>query len=212
MFELAGQELTHLLAAYGYWAVFLCIAAESAGLPLPGETMLLAAAVYAGTTHQLHVALVVMAATAGAIVGDNLGFLAGRHGGYQLVQRYGRYLRLDERKLALGRYLFLRHGGTVVFYGRFVAILRMWAALLAGTNGMAWRRFLLYNMAGGLTWASLYGLGGYMLGSSAQRLGGCAGTVTLGLGALVTVAVTLVLHRHQKRLSAEAQRAFPAPP
>lgn len=211
MFELAGHELTHLLATYGYWVVLFCICVESAGIPVPGETALLAAAIYAGTTHQLNIGLIVVAAVTGAIVGDNLGFLAGRQGGYRLLQRYGHHVGLDARKLKLGRYLFLRHGGKVVFFGRSVAVLRTWAAFLAGANRMPWRRFLLYNAGGGIVWATLYGVAGYLLGSAVLRFGGAAGAVTLALGTLATVLVTVSLRRNQRRLSEEAERALPGP-
>jgi membrane protein DedA with SNARE-associated domain len=159
MFHIATSDLMHLLSTYGYWAVLVFVAIESTGIPFPGETMLLVAAIYAGTTHQLSLPLVIAAAATGAILGDNLGFWVGREGGYRLLRRYGRFLRLDERKLKLGLYLFMRHGGKVVFFGRFVALLRMWAALLAGTNRMGWKRFLLFNAASGMVWATLYGAG-----------------------------------------------------
>src|SRR3984893_7379524 len=111
MFHFATPELTHFLMTYGYWAVLLFVAIESTGIPFPGETMLLVAAVFAGTTHQLSIALVIVAAASGAILGDNLGFWVGREGGYRLLRRYGRYIRLEERRLKLGQYLFMRHGG-----------------------------------------------------------------------------------------------------
>jgi len=145
MFSSTVPGLTSLLTTYGDFAVFACIAIESTGIPFPGETMLLVAAIYAGTTHQLSLPLVIAAAATGAILGDNLGFWAGREGGYRLLRRNARFLRLDERKLKLGLYLFMRHGGKVVFFGRFVAVLRMWAASLSGTNRMGWKRFLLFN-------------------------------------------------------------------
>ena len=110
--------------------------------------MLLVAAIYAGMTHRLSLPPVIMAAATGAIVGDNLGYRAGREGGYRLLRRYGHYLRLDERKLKLGQYLFRKHGGKVVFSGRFIAVLRAWAAFLAGTNRMPCAPFLLYNALG----------------------------------------------------------------
>lgn len=159
MFHLGTSTLMHLLATYGYLAVLLFVAIESTGIPFPGETMLLVAAIAAGTTHQLSIAWVIVAAAGGAILGDNLGFWVGREGGYRLLRRYGRYIRLEEHRLKQGQYLFLKHGGKVVFFGRFVAVLRAWAAFLAGTNRMRWPRFLLFNAAGGIVWATLYGLG-----------------------------------------------------
>jgi len=149
MFHLATSELMHFLTAYGYWAVLFFVAIESTGIPFPGETMLLVAAIYAGRTQRMSLLLVIVAAAAGAILGDNVGFWVGREGGYRLLRRYGRFIRLDERKLKLGQYLFSKHGGKVVFFGRFIAVLRAWAAFLAGTNRMRWDRFLLFNALGG---------------------------------------------------------------
>src|SRR6266498_2085421 len=154
----------HFLATYGYWAVLVFIAIESTGIPFPGESMLILAAIYAGTTHNLSIPWVITAAATGAILGDNLGFWVGREGGYRLLRRYGHYIRLDERKLKLGQYLFMKHGGKVVFFGRFVAVLRAWAAFLAGTNRMRWPAFLVFNALGGILWAFIYGSGAYFLG------------------------------------------------
>jgi membrane protein DedA with SNARE-associated domain len=119
------SNLTHLLTTYGYAAVVVFVAIESTGIPFPGETMLLVAAIYAGTTHRLSIVLVIVAAACGAIVGDNLGYWIGREGGYRLLRRFGRYIHLDERKIKLGQYLFMKHGGKVVFFGRF------WQELIA---------------------------------------------------------------------------------
>ena len=181
-------DLHQLLGTYGYWAVFVFIAIESTGIPFPGETMLLVAAIYAGTTHHLSIFLVIVAAASGAILGDNLGFLIGREGGYRLLRRYGPYIRLDERKLKLGQYLFMKHGGKVVFFGRFVAVLRAWAAFLAGTNRMRWPGFLLFNALGGIAWATIFGLGGYFLGNNIHRLTGPVGIISIVLATLLIIA------------------------
>ena len=156
--------IDHLLQNYGYLAVFLAIAAESFGIPLPGETVLITAALYAGHTHRLGIVWVVVVASAAAIIGDNLGYLIGRVGGYRLLRRYGKYVRMDEAKIKIGRYLFHRHGGKVVLFGRFVSVLRTYAAFLAGTNRMQWQRFLVYNALGGIMWATLFGVGAYAVG------------------------------------------------
>src|ERR671930_477574 len=112
--------LNNLLTNFGYLAVFALVGMESLGIPLPGETMLITAAIYAGATHNLSIAGVIGAAIAGAIIGDNIGYAAGYKGGLPLLRRYGKYIRLDERRLKLGRYLFTKYGGKVVFFGRFV--------------------------------------------------------------------------------------------
>lgn len=211
MFHLTTTSLTHFLTTYGYWAVIIFVAIESTGIPFPGETMLLLAAIYAGTTHHLSIVFVIISAACGAIVGDNFGFWVGRAGGYRLLRRYGRYIRLDERKLKLGQYLFQKHGGKVVFFGRFVAVLRAWAAFLAGTNRMHWIRFLLFNAIGGITWATLYGFGGYFLGNNVQRLTGPIGIIAVVLAALIILAGIIFLRRNERRLEDEAERVFPGP-
>jgi membrane protein DedA with SNARE-associated domain len=209
MFSVLATHLTYLLTTYGYWAVLAFVCIESTGIPFPGETMLLFAAIYTGTTHQLSLVLVIIAAASGAIMGDNFGFWIGRKGGYQLLHRYGPALHLNERKLKLGQYLFMKHGGKVVFFGRFVAVLRVWTAFLAGTNRMRWTAFLLFNALGGIVWATLYGLGGYLLGDNIHRLTGPVAFITIVLATLAFIVVLLYVHRHEQQLEAEAERALP---
>ncbi|HEY8323766.1 MAG TPA: DedA family protein [Ktedonobacterales bacterium] len=206
-----ADSLSHLLGIYGYWVVLVFVAIESTGIPFPGETMLLAASIYAGTTHHLQIIFVIIAAAAGAILGDNLGYLVGREGGFRLLRRYGRFIHLDERKLKLGVYLFRRHGGKVVFFGRFVAVLRAWAAFLAGVNRMQWRRFLAFNAAGGIVWATVYGIAGYLLGANVQRFASVVGKATLAIVALVVVIGAIWLWRNERRLADKAERALPGP-
>ena len=140
--------MAHLISAYGYWGVAAIVTLESMGVPLPGETIVIGAAVYAAKTHQLHIGLIIVAAAAGAILGDNLGYAIGRGIGYRLLLRYGRFVGLTEPRIKLGQYLFLRYGGRIVFFGRFVSEIRAFAALLAGINRMQWDRFLAANAAG----------------------------------------------------------------
>src|SRR5215471_15397918 len=193
MIHLATSDLLHFLASYGYFAVLLFVA------------------IAAGTTHQLSISLVIVAAACGAILGDNLGFWVGREGWFRLLRRYGRYIRLDERKLKLGLYLFRRHGRKVVFFGRFIAVLRAWAAFLAGTNRMRWPAFLLFNALGGIVWATVYGLGSYFLGNNIHRLAGSVGTITLVLGVLITLAALVFTWRNERQLEERAEKALPGP-
>jgi len=211
MFHAATTDLQHFLMTYGYLAVFVFVAIESIGIPFPGETMLLVAAIDAGTTHQLSIVLVIIAATCGAILGDNLGFWIGREGGYRLVRRYGRYIGFNERRVKLGLYLFRTQGGKIVFFGRFVAVLRAWAAFLAGVNRMQWSRFLVFNALGGVSWATLYGLGGYFLGEEIHRLTGPVGIVTIVLAVLIIIASLIFVRRQEKQLEEKAEKAFPGP-
>ena len=178
----------HLLGQYGYWVVLLAVAIESLGIPLPGETTLIAAALYAGSTHRLNVVAVVGVAAAAAVVGDNVGYLLGRVGGYRLLRRYGRYVGLDDAKIKVGRYLFDRHGAKVVFFGRFVSILRAYAAFLAGINKMDWRRFLLYNTLGGILWAALIGGTAYALGAAVHQVNSVVSIMGAIIAGLLVVA------------------------
>ncbi len=187
---LSSGTLQHLISTYGYWGVGGIVALESMGLPLPGEAMLIAAALYAGATHRLDIELVIAAAAAGAIVGDNAGYWIGREIGYRLLLRYGRYLYLTEARIKLGQYLFAEHGGKIVFFGRFVAVPRALAAILAGANHMSWPRFLLFNAVGGIVWATLYGGGAYYLG---DELGHVTKPVALGLSVVAVIAIAALL-------------------
>jgi membrane protein DedA with SNARE-associated domain len=207
----ATDHLPQLISAYGYWAVGGIVALESMGLPLPGEASLIGAAVYAGTTQRLDIGLVIAAAAAGAILGDNIGYWIGREIGYPLLLRYGRYVRLTEARIKLGQYLFREHGGKIVFFGRFIALLRALAAVLAGANHMDWPRFLICNAAGGIAWAALFGGGAYYFGQALEEL---AKPVAFGLAAVAVIAVGIMLtvvRRREAELEQVAERALPGP-
>jgi membrane protein DedA with SNARE-associated domain len=197
--------INHLLQSYGYYAVFAFIALESLGIPLPGESTLIAAAIYAGSTHHLNIGVVFLVAAAASILGDNGGYWLGRVGGPRLVERYGRYVRLDAVKLKVGRYLFGRHGGKVVFYGRFITVLRTYAAFFAGLNQMRWRRFLAFNAGGGLAWSAVYAFGAFGLGAAATSVGHTVTYVGLGLTVLLTAAMIMLGRRWMRRLEQRAE-------
>ncbi len=207
--QFAQTTLLDLLATYGYVAVFFFIAIESTGIPFPGETMLITAAIYAGHTHRLNIILVISFAAAGSIIGDNLGYAVGHWGGYRLLRRYGRFIRLHEKRLKLGQYLFLQHGGKVVFFGRFISILRTYAAFLAGTNRMPWWRFFVFNAAGGIVWATVFGTSAYVLGTQIHNLSQTASIVGGILAAIAIVVFFVFLRRNEERLMAEADAALP---
>ena len=206
---LSRGDVPHLLHSYGYWAVAAIIAVESMGIPLPGEATLIAAAIIAGTSHELDIAFVVIAAAMGAILGDNIGFWLGRELGYRLVLRYGRYIGLDLSRIKLGQYLFLRHGGAIVFFGRFVSLLRALAAFIAGANRMPWLRFLAFNAAGAVLWSVLYGAGAYYLGKEARHMAGPIGSIIGGIAAVSVLAGIFYLRRHAGELEAAAEKALP---
>jgi membrane protein DedA with SNARE-associated domain len=204
-------NISHLVDTYGYWAVFVLVGAESLGIPLPGETALIVAGTYAGHTHRLSPWLIFAVAAAAAIIGDNIGYWIGDKGGYRLARRYGSKVRLDERKLKIARYLFDRHGAKVVFFGRFVSVLRTYAAFLAGTSRMRWRRFLPANAAGGIVWAAIYSTAAYLAGNALQRASGTITWVLAGAAVAAIVAVLLLLRHQTDRLAARAEAAYPGP-
>lgn len=188
LFNFSTHTLIDLLNRFGYPLVALFVGIESSGIPFPGETMLVAAAVYAGTGGHISIVWVIVAAAAGAIIGDNLGYTAGRYGGRPLVERYGRYVRLRREHLDYAERFFQRHGNKTVFLGRFVAVLRAWAAFLAGTNRMPWPEFLIYNAAGGIIWAAIYGMLGYTLGHNLALLHRILSVLGIG-GVVIAVLV-----------------------
>jgi membrane protein DedA with SNARE-associated domain len=192
---------------YGYWVVFLAVAIESMGIPFPGETALVAASVYASTNHTLNIVLVIAAGAAGAIIGDNAGYTIGKYGGFPLLQRLVRILHLGEDKLVYTQRYFDQHGDKTVFFGRFLAVLRAWAAFLAGANHMRRRTFFIWNAAGGILWATIYGTLGYILGNNIPLLEhilrdlGIFGFVALGAVIVAIIVVWYVRRRrHQEAL------------
>jgi membrane protein DedA with SNARE-associated domain len=211
MTPVIASALDDLLSNFGYLAVFATIAIESLGIPAPGETMLVTAGIYAGATHNLSIVGVIAAAATGAIIGDNIGYAIGRKGGYRLLLKYGHKLRIRESHIKVARYMFDTHGSKVVFFGRFVAILRTYAAFLAGVGQMEWRRFLLANAAGGIVWALIFGLASFYGGKAFERLSTPI-NISLGIaGAVMIVLVTLFIRRRTERLAEVAEHAYPGP-
>jgi membrane protein DedA with SNARE-associated domain len=205
-FFLSTHTIDGWLESYGYLVVFLLVMLESIGLPVPGETALIGAALYAGSTGKLEIWGVIAVAIAGAIIGDNIGFSIGRYGGAKLLLRHGHKIGLHEGRLKIGIWLFRRHGGKVVFWGRFVSILRTYAAFLAGTNQMAWGRFLVFNAAGAVVWATAFGVAYYVFGSVLEKLSTTI-DVTLGVaGILVLVAFVVWSKRKEDELLERAER------
>jgi membrane protein DedA with SNARE-associated domain len=204
-FFLSTHTIDGWLSSYGYLVVFLLVMVESIGVPVPGETALIGAALYAGSTHKLEIWWVIAVAIAGAVLGDNVGFSIGRYGGAKLLLRYGHKIRLHEGRLKIGIWLFRRHGGKVVFWGRFVSILRTWAAFLAGANHMAWGRFLAFNAAGGVVWATLYGVAYYEFGGSLRKLSTTIDVVLGVAGSVILVAFVVWTRRKEAELQQRAE-------
>jgi len=182
--------LVDLFARYGYTVVFLGVFLENTGLPVPGETALLAGAALA-KFGRLSLVWVIVIAICGAILGDNLGFLIGRRGGRRLAVRHGPKIGLTAKRLAQFDAFFLRHGAKTVFLGRFITGLRVFGAMLAGASGLRWGRFLFYNATGAVVWSTAVGVAGYSLAYSWETLERWIGRS--GLIALAVVVVVLVV-------------------
>jgi membrane protein DedA with SNARE-associated domain len=183
--ELVGGVLGGL-QALGYPGIATIVGLESAGLPLPGETTLIAAS-YLATNGRLSLPLVIGSAALGAIIGDSLGYVIGRKGGRRLLERRGRWLGVTPEKLAKADRYFARHGAKTVFFGRFVALLRILAGPLAGASKMPYRRFLAANVAGAITWAATMGTLAYIFGKPVAAF-----LSSIGAWALVAAATFLL--------------------
>jgi membrane protein DedA with SNARE-associated domain len=193
--------VTHLLLTYGLVLLFLAVAIESAGVPIPGETALITAAVFATPQqHRFSIVWVIVVAATAAILGDNVGYVLGRVGGRRLVER----IPLLKKQLPRGERFFEKHGGKTVFIGRFIAFLRVTAAWLAGITEMHWLRFFAWNAAGGIVWATGVGLLAYYAGKTAAdavgRYGLYGAAAIVVLGALVLGGVYFA----RRRLEASA--------
>ncbi|MBX6762845.1 MAG: DedA family protein [Rubrobacteraceae bacterium] len=192
-----------VIQTMGYPGIAIIVGLESTGLPLPGETTLLGAS-YLASTGRFSLPLVIGSAALGAILGDSLGYLIGYKGGRKLLERYGRWVGITPEKLGQADRYFERHGAKTVFFGRFIAVLRVLAGPLAGASRMPYRRFLLANVTGSITWASTMGVLAYFFGKPVAHL-----LSAMGIWALVAISVFFLLRfslkswkRHrEKRLS-----------
>jgi membrane protein DedA with SNARE-associated domain len=191
--------MTGLVHHYGLVALFLVVMLESGGVPLPGETALVAAAIFAAR-GQMDIWEVISVAAAAAIIGDNLGYWIGRTGGRKLLERFGPIKRWSVRVLPWSERFFERHGAKTIFIGRFFSVLRVTAAWLAGISRMPWWKFFFWNAAGGICWAFLVGLIAYYLGHAAADAIGRYGLLG-GIAIVVLVAIFLVgMHFWRKRM------------
>jgi membrane protein DedA with SNARE-associated domain len=186
--------LISIPANVGYAAVFGLIAIETMGIPVPGETALIAAALLAHE-GQMDIVTLVVIASAAAIVGDNIGFAIGRKGGRRLLMRPGPFHAQRLKVIELGEPFFAKHGPKAVFLGRWVSGLRIASAWLAGINGMSWPVFLLWNALGGIVWACAVGFGVYALGHVAEDILRVAGPVAAALFVVGVIVVVVIRHR-----------------
>lgn len=207
----------HVLATWGYYAVFGFTALEGFGLFfIPGETMLIAASIAAagvfakGAAH-LEIVWVLVCAVGGAVLGDNFSFWVGQKLGFPFLNYYGHYVKLDLKRLKFVQYLYLRYGRPIVFVGRFVMLLRAWESFLAGANAMPWTRFAPTNAAAILVWACVWGLGAYGLGQASERV---LWPITIAIAVVIGILMIvgwIYFHRHEEELEAKADKALPGP-
>jgi membrane protein DedA with SNARE-associated domain len=195
------------LADYGYLAVGTFLFLEDFGVPLPGETMLIAASLYAGAGH-LNVWAVGIVAFVAAVLGDNVGYLIGRKGGVVLIHRYGKYVFITPERYDKAHAFFQDHGGWVVTVARFFEGLRQLNGVIAGTVGMPWKRFLVFNMLGAALWVGTWTSVGYLAGNHVETI--ARYFTYFAIGFTVVVVTYLVLHlrrRRRKQVSSESTTA-----
>jgi len=203
--------IAHLIHEYGLIAVATIVCLESLGFPVPGETALLGAAIDAGIKHDLNIGAVIIVAAGAAIVGRMIGYVIGRELGYWLVLQYGNYVGLTEGRIKLAQYLFLRHGGKIIFVAQFVPVLRTFAGLFAGASVMPWRNFLVANAASSGIWAVSYGYAAYWVGREFEHSHRHVAIFLVIIAAIVIIGVGIFVHRREAQLIADAERAMPGP-
>ena len=196
--------MTHLIENYGLIVLFVLVGLESSGIPLPGETALVTAGVLASRGH-FEIEWVIVVAAAGAIVGDNVGYWIGRKGGRRLLDQWEWTRRIRDRLVPPAERFFARHGGKTIFIARFVAVLRVIGAWVAGISRMHWWKFLLWNAAGGICWAILVGLVAFYLGHAAADAIQRWGLIGGGIAAAIAVLFFLGVHYLSKRIVKEEE-------
>jgi membrane protein DedA with SNARE-associated domain len=194
-----AHHFTRLLQAYTYPGVLSLVMLESLGIPLPGEIALVTAAAYASVGHDVSILGVVTVAAVGAIVGGVLGYWIGIKGGLPLVARYGGYIGVRQSHVDKAHGFFERNGAKTILFGRFVAVLRTWAALIAGAACMSFTKFVAYNTLGSIVWAIVFGFLGYYFGRDLPLLERYISRVSFGiLIALGVGAVAWVILRRRR--------------
>jgi membrane protein DedA with SNARE-associated domain len=197
------QLIEQYMLAYGYWAVFFGVMLENAGLPVPGETILLVGGYFAASRpDQFNLIRVMVTAAVGAVIGDNIGFAIGHHYGRGFLLRIGRFFFLTPKRFEHMENYFASHGNKTILVARFITGLRVFAALLAGASRkMPWRVFLFYNLAGAILWSVVITLLGYLFGHSLPLLVkwvGRTGTILL-IAAIVIGVIAWRIQRHRKK-------------
>lgn len=206
------EHLAPLLSHYGYWAVGAVVFVEDFGIPAPGETILVAAGVYAGA-GELNVVAVGVIGFVAAVAGDNIGYLIGRFGGRAFVHRWGKYVFLTPKRFEAAERFFTRHGGKIVTVARFIEGLRQANGILAGTTGMHWLRFVAFNALGAALWVGLWVTLAYFAGTHIGAVYDAISRyevyVFVGIGVLVLALIARHLLRRRRHQGESQDRAQP---
>lgn len=205
------EVLRHYFQHYGYWTIAFMLLLENTGVPVPGETTLLFTSFLAYSEHQLKLPIIIAVGISAAMLGDNAGYAIGHFGGRPLVERYLRFVRVGNEAIRKGESFFASHGASAIFWGRFIAGIRVLAGPLAGTLRMPWRRFFLFNFLGAAAWVTIVASAGYFLGGHSHRLLRVVRQANLAVLAVILIAAAFWLwKRYQARSiagKADAQSA-----
>lgn len=193
------EFLRNAVAHYGYWAVGLALLIENAGIPVPGETILLIASFMAYSQHELQLSWIIVIATIAATVGDNVGFALGYYGGRPLFERYRTFFHIPETVLARGESLFARYGALTVFFARFVFGMRIITGPLAGVLRMPWRKFLAFNFLGAAVWVTVISSAGYFFGQHWGLLEGYIKRFDIAIAVIAVLAIAWIWWRNRRR-------------
>jgi membrane-associated protein len=196
LFEILRNHFT----SHGYWTLAITLLLENAGIPLPGETMLLFASFLAFEHHELHLGLIILVATIACTLGDNLGYWIGNRGGRPLLHRYQRFFHVSDERIARGEKLFDRFGPATVFFARFIFGMRVLAGPLAGVLRMQWRRFVVFNFLGAAAWVTVISCIGYFFGRHWHQLLRIVSRVNAAVFVVAAVIVLVVWWRYRRKL------------
>jgi len=191
--------LRNAVVQYGYWAVGAALLLENAGVPVPGETILLLASFLAYSEHALRLPWIVLVATIAATLGDNLGFAVGYYGGRPLLSRYQAFFRIQERTLQRGEGVFARYGAITIFFARFLFGMRIIAGPMAGVLRMPWRKFMVFNFLGAALWATVISGAGYLFGQHWEQLQREVKRIDISIAILFLLAAALLWWRRRRQ-------------
>jgi membrane protein DedA with SNARE-associated domain len=201
--------MKELIQQYGPALVFVLVCLESIGLPVPGETVLVTAAIYAGTTHDLNIVWIILEAIVGATLGSAIAYWIGQSYGYPLLLRYGPYVGLTESRIKIAQYVLRKRGVLVVLAARFVAVLRSMVGLVAGASRMPVENFMLANFGGAVAWPLLFGLAAFYLGQVVEKFARPVAIVVAIIAAAAIATTAVYLRRKERELAAAAEREIP---